>query len=133
MKRFLGVIAKFGSVAVLLVGCSSTPCKIEERKEGATNVSAEEKSTSSGKDLTSRTFVFKPDGSLQCGMGKKIDPNEMKKELGSMQVFSAVSKSDGLMRIQLCGHPTGQNNVFEISEKDLDQALKLGFKKWLRD
>lgn len=127
---------KLISVFILLASlsaCSSKPCKIEDRKEGPTNMSAEEKSTSNGKDLTTRVFVYKADGSLQCGMGKKIDALEMKKELGNIQVFSTANKSDGLMRIQLCGHPTGQNNVFEISAKDLEEALKLGFKKWLRD
>ena len=46
---------------------------------------------------------------------------------------SADNRHDGLMRVQMCGQPTGTCNVFEIKASDLDQALKLGFKKWIRD
>lgn len=92
-----------------------------------------EKPSSSTKDLSQRVFVYKPDGTLQCGQGQKIEPNEMKKQLGSIEVFSGENKHDGLMRVQMCGHPTGQCNVFQIKASDLEQALKLGFKKWLRD
>lgn len=85
------------------------------------------------KDLSKHVYVYKADGSLQCGQGQKIAPNEMAKELAPIQVFSSETKNDGLMRIQVCGHPTGYCNVYEISEDDLEQALKLGFKKWIRD
>ena len=112
---------------MMIVGCSSKPCRIEDRNETVMAPATD------NKDLTKRVFVSKPDGSLQCGMGKKIELITMKKDLDPIEVFSSDSKHDGLMRIQLCGHPTGQNNVYEIAEKDLDQALKLGFKKWLRD
>lgn len=84
-------------------------------------------------DLTKRVRVFKPDGSLQCGMGKKIDLSTMQKELGDMKVYSSENKHDGLMRVQVCGHPTGNCNVFEIDGVNLEKASKLGFKKWLRD
>ena len=76
---------------------------------------------------------YKQDGSQQCGTGKKLDSSVMQKDLGSIEVFSAENKHDGMMRIQMCGHPTGNCNVFEIPPADLDKALKLGFKKWLRD
>ncbi|MBC7420747.1 MAG: hypothetical protein H7328_08465 [Bdellovibrio sp.] len=119
-------------LSIFIMSCSNKPCKIEDRTEMV--MTGNEKPDSSNKDLTKRVFVFKPDGSLQCGMGTKIDPNAMKKEFsGGIEVFSAENKNDGLMRIQLCGHPTGQNNVFEIADKDLEPALKLGFKKWIRD
>ena len=118
-----------------IASCSNKPCKIEDRTSESTAGAsmAPNKLTSNEKDLTARVFVSKPDGTLQCGMGKKIDLSEMKKELKSIEVFSADNKNDGLMRIQLCGHPTGNNNVYEISAKDLEQAVKLGFKKWIRD
>lgn len=92
-----------------------------------------EKPSSSAKDLSQRVFIYKPDGSLQCEQGTKIEPNEMKKQLGEIEVFSALNKHDGLMRVQMCGQPTGTCNVYEIKGSDLDQALKLGFKKWTRD
>lgn len=113
-----------------LTSCSSEPCKIEER--AGKQMTGQEKPSSTVKDLSARIFVYKADGSLQCGQGQKIDLNIMKKDLNSIEVFSAENKHDGLMRIQLCGNPTGSCNVYEISAKDLEQALKLGFKKWVR-
>ena len=115
----------------ILQSCSTINCKIEERSDKVMNTT--EKTSSDSKDLTQRIFIYKPDGSLQCGMGQKIDPSEMRKELGTVETFSAENKHDGLMRVQLCGHATGNCNVYQIKLTDLDLALKLGFKKWLRD
>jgi hypothetical protein len=75
--------------------------------------------------------VYKADGSLQCGQGKAIKPDDMAKDLKDIKVFSSYNKNDGMMRIQLCGSPTGNCNVYEISRADLDAALKLGFKEWI--
>lgn len=80
---------------------------------------------------TDKVKVYKNDGSLQCGQGKAIELSTMAKELGDIQVFSSYSKNDGKMRIQLCGSPTGNCNVFEIPKKDLEKALQLGFKEWI--
>ncbi len=122
-------------VMVLIVygfnGCSSQPCKIEERS--VSNKQISEKPLNAPKDLTSRVRVYKPDGSLQCGQGKKTDLKTMASELTDIEVLSSENKHDGLMRIQICGHPTGTCNVYEILEADLEKAIKLGFKKWIRD
>lgn len=80
-----------------------------------------------------RIRVSKPDGSLQCGMGKAVSVEEMKKQLDRIQVFSAENKADGLMHIQMCGSPTGKHNVYEINRADLEKAKKLGFKEWTWD
>ena len=120
--------------SVLVAGlsaCTSHPCKIEERTDIV--MTGDDKVSSTKKDLTQRIFVYKPDGSLQCGQGEKIDPNTMRKELGSIEVFSAQNKHDGMMRIQVCGAATGYNNIFEINQSDFEAAFKLGFKKWTRD
>lgn len=77
-----------------------------------------------------RVKVFKADGSLQCGQGKATPVAEMQKELKGIKVHSAVNQNDGMMRIQLCGSPTGMINVYEIDRKDLEAALKLGFKEF---
>ncbi len=42
-----------------------------------------------------------------------------------------IKKKDGLLHSELCGSPTGMNNVYEISGKDWSAADKAGFKKWL--
>ena len=119
---------------LFLYGCSTTPCKIEERSVNSSqNSKGGETSMTAEKDLTNRVQIYKADGSQQCGTSKKIELNVMQKELGSIKVFSAENKNDGLMRIQMCGHPTGNCNVYEILNSDLDAALKLGYKKWIRD
>ena len=130
----LNMILNCGLAVILILGlsaCPSKPCKIEERTD---LIMTENKKTSvDKKDLTQRVFVYKPDGSLQCGQGEKIELDLMRKDLGSIEVFSSANKSDGMMRIQLCGSPTGYNNVYEIKLSDLEVAIKLGFKKWMRD
>lgn len=122
------IILIFASV---FTSCANQECRIENRT--GIVVTGNEKVSSAAKDLTKRVFVYKPDGSLQCGLGDKIDLNTMKKSLGKIEVFSAENKHDGLMRTQVCGSPTGYNNVYEIDTNDLEAALKLGFKKWIRN
>ncbi|MGZ3725106.1 MAG: hypothetical protein ACXVBD_04875 [Pseudobdellovibrio sp.] len=119
------------AIGMIFVACANQACKIEER----TNVpmTGNEKTSSQKKDLSQRVFVYKLDGSLQCEQGKKIALDTMKKDLGDIEVFSSDNKHDGMMRIQVCGSPTGMSNVYEIDQKDLDKALKLGFKKWLNN
>jgi len=117
--------------SVFIQSCQQKPCHIEDRKDQV--VADNTKSSSDIKDLTKKLYIYKLDGSLQCGLGAKIDLSEMRKELGSIEVFSSENKHDGLMRVQVCGHPTGYCNVYQINAKDLDKALQLGFKKWIRD
>ena len=78
-------------------------------------------------------FVYKYDGSLQCGMGKPVDLDTMAKDLKGIPYVSAVKKHDGLMHIQVCGSLTGSANVYEIPAKFLPQAEGKGFKTWSFD
>ena len=80
-----------------------------------------------------RVKVYKPDGSLQCGQGKAIPTADMQKDLKNLKVYSSSNQNDGMMRIQVCGSPTGNNNVYEIDRKNLEAAIKLGFKEWTFD
>jgi len=112
-----------------VVSCANQACKIEERKDIV--MTGNEKTSSQKKDLTTRVFVYKLDGTLQCGQGSKIGVDTMKKDLDGIEIFSSENKHDGMMRIQVCGAPTGYSNVYEIDQKDLEKALKLGFKKWM--
>ena len=75
-------------------------------------------------------FVFKYDGSLQCGMGQAIKVTEMAKQLDDIKIYSSMNRSDGQMRIQVCGSSTGQANIYEIDAGSLEKAVKLGFKLW---
>ncbi len=83
--------------------------------------------------ISERVKVFKLDGSLQCSRGKKITLSEMQNELKDIKVYSSFSENDGMMRIQLCGAPTGNGNIFEIDRSNLKKALSLGFKEWLKN
>ena len=75
-------------------------------------------------------LVSKPDGSLQCGMGKAISPEDMEKQLAGIKVISREKRPDGLMHVQVCGSPTGMLNVYEIPATSLKDAEAKGFKKF---
>jgi hypothetical protein len=77
-----------------------------------------------------RIFVYKYDGSLQCGLGKAVAVEAMAKELQGVTVYSSSKKSDGLMHIQVCGSITGMANVYEIPASQQKKAEGRGFKKW---
>ena len=134
MKSFLFYL----TCLLLISSCSTKPCKIEERTTAEEkqniqkSVDQVKKEISKG-SLMNRVKIYKPDGSLQCNQGKKISLDDMAKELNTIKVYTKENVHDGLMRIQLCGKPTGYCNVFEIDSENLEQANKLGFKKWVRD
>lgn len=130
MLRKLSILA-LSVAAFAFMGCSTAKCKIEERPP--VEIKGNEKTMTEAKDLTSKVRVYKPDGSLQCGQGAKVDLDVMKKELQGIEVFKSDNKHDGLMRVQMCGHPTGTCNVYEILASDLEKAQKFGFKKWNKD
>lgn len=111
----------------ILSACTHGNCRTQKGAEKSA-VTSEVPVTKSA--ATDRVKVHKPDGSLQCGQGKAIPVAEMQKQLKGILVHSASNKNDGMMRIQLCGSPTGNSNVYEIDRKDLEAALKLGFKEW---
>ncbi|MEY4615999.1 MAG: hypothetical protein RJB66_959 [Pseudomonadota bacterium] len=102
------------------LGCSSTHCRVKEIQQ----LQAKQES----KPKTVR--VYRYDGTLQCGMGKRISVEEMQKDLKDIPVISTAHLNDGLMRIQLCGSPTGDANVFEIEELYLEKAKSFGFREW---
>jgi hypothetical protein len=121
---------------ILLVGCAEGHCRragenpppaqpVGGTVEAKPGTDAQAKN--SGED---RVFVYKYDGSLQCGQGKAVSVEAMAKQLKGIEIFSSNKKSDGLMHIQVCGSATGQANVFEIPAKSLKQAEAKGFKKW---
>ncbi len=137
-----------GAIALVFVGlffgaCADHPCVHVRNPElaaqtGSAPSSAPQASATpdesagkmNSKPVTSNTvLVYKADGSLQCGQGKGISIAEMEKELKGIKILSRDNRADGKMHIQLCGSPTGQINVFEISEKNLKVAEARGFKK----
>ena len=116
-------------LALAITACTHGNCRAIEKKQKNSNTEAAAMATTPTSALQ-RVKVSKPDGSLQCGQGKAVSVADMQKELKDIKVFSSANKNDGMMRIQVCGSPTGQHNVYEIDRKDLDAALKAGFKEW---
>ena len=117
------------------VGCQMNPCNIQERPTNTADGKAlDAKVDNLKKDAAMKTIkVFKPDGSLQCNQGKSFSVKDMEADLKDVKVISSEKKHDGLMRIQVCGQPTGMSNVFEISDSDLEKAKTHGFKIWKKD
>ncbi|MFN8790376.1 MAG: hypothetical protein ACK5Y2_02860 [Bdellovibrionales bacterium] len=124
-----------------LLACQNQPCReIQKQNEALAGQKAERESAGSSASVGPaatgtgaamlKVKVYKPDGSLQCGMGQKIPLEVMEKELKGIKVHSRSNRNDGLMRIQVCGAPTGNSNVYEIDRTDLEKALKKGFKEW---
>jgi hypothetical protein len=119
----------------LLIACVFTACNTTSCRESNGNLQSTKKLTAeqdpmSKVSVADKIKVYKPDGSLQCDMGKPISIDDMKKELKNLRVYSEVKLHDGKMRVQLCGTPTGQCNVFEIHRDDLQEAVKLGYSEW---
>ena len=133
-----------GAIFGALAGCTNGPCRPLKHPELAVQQEGKAKSAMPTGDASTPTpnsalpttgregtiLVYKADGSLQCGMGKGLTPTEMEKQLEGIKVFSRDRRSDGLMHIQICGHPTGMINVFEVSATSLKDAESKGFKKF---
>jgi hypothetical protein len=128
-------------IAVLVggIGCANGPCRKLKHPElapgGAPALAAvnEEKSAPEAvlhEAADGRVFVARPDGSLQCGMKKGLDLNEVEKDLKGIKVYSASKRPDGKVHIQVCGSGTGVMNVYEIPVSSLTDAEKRGFSKF---
>jgi hypothetical protein len=78
-------------------------------------------------------WVQKPDGGQQCepGTGKTLDAGAEDLARAKITVKNSRKGSDGKLRIQLCGSPTGGQNAYEIPRKDLARAKSLGFEEVL--
>ena len=122
----------FLALAAVLVGCANGNCR--SQRPPVTDEKTLATYAAQGTDVAqSRIKVFKYDGSLQCGQGKATSLVEMQKQLGTIVVFGAENKADGLMHIQACGTPTGKANVYQIEKTQLEAASKLGFREWTFD
>ncbi len=121
-------------LSMLFLGCAQGSCR--EIKENAKNQNPnlppmEERKIPTG--AADRIRVYKLDGSLQCEEAKGTDPEKMRSELDGLATYKTFKAHDGLMRIQLCGSPTGQVNVYEIDRNELLKAQKLGFREWIKE
>jgi hypothetical protein len=124
------------------VSCAAGPCK-NEMSNTETNPLRLIAKTDKDKEVTmseretpdfQRVFVYKYDGTIQCEPEKKAIPIEnMVEELkaSGVTVFDSTNMDGGFFMTQVCGAPTGRIHRFQIPKKDLEKALKLGFKEWV--
>ncbi len=112
------------SAFVFSLGCQNGNCRSQKKIDDSAAIAVD------SVNPLNKIQVFKYDGSLQCGTGKAIPIVEMQKELGTLIVYKAESKADGLMHVQMCGTNTGKANVYTIDSNRLEEARKLGFKQW---
>lgn len=130
---FLIIVKMTVTIASVLAlsGCTVTNCKPDTSQPGVLSNDVQARLDDLKKDSTLKTVkVFKLDGSLQCNQGNPISLETMKSELTGIKIVSSEKRHDGMMRIQVCGQPTGQCNIFEIAESDLEAAKAKGFKIW---
>lgn len=118
-------------MALFVSACANTNCRTLKEQRGETAAPIQKGTDPMEKtSLADRVRVFKPDGSLQCDRAKPVPVATMQTELKGILVHASFNQNDGLLRVQMCGAPTGNSNVYEINRSDLEAALKLGFKEW---
>lgn len=73
--------------------------------------------------------IYKADNSVQCDRSGGIKMKDMERELTGegIKVVSSCYGHDGFGRLAVCGESTGNLNVFEIPESQLQKAKRLGF------
>jgi len=114
---------------LIVTSCSTTTCTKEQMLKKNEDIEKTASLIESQKNMKT-IKVYKFDGSKQCDNLPGASLDDMAKELASVKIISSEKKHDGLMRIQVCGQPTGQCNVYEILEADWSIAEKAGFKRW---
>jgi type IV pilus biogenesis protein CpaD/CtpE len=122
-------------IATSLFGCASGKCRQKKTNKDfvqqARNLPEFQKKQP--KKVTYEDLkiiqVHVPDGSLQCEANSQKPVNSFKQKLenNGIKVIKVSHVSDGAIRIQVCGSPTGMLYVFEIQQVDLEKAKKLGF------
>ena len=115
MLRFLAILL----CALSLIGCTT----VQEKPRWGVKV------TKAGEP---KIWIFKPDGSKQCGMAPpQITPDMATAALrkAGVVVFQSRLGNDGMMRAAVCGADTGDTVDVEIAKIDLSKALALGFQQ----
>lgn len=122
------------SIAIALTSCSTGNCRSHAIKaeELGPALPPKENKLLPDPGQSERVRVFKANGSLQCSQGKSITPAAMEKDLNGIRVYKSSVENDGKLRVQMCGSPTGNVNVFEIDKANLAQAISNGFIEWIR-
>jgi len=76
-------------------------------------------------------WVSRPDGALGCEPEKaqSIDAGRAELRKAGVRVHDSRKTSDGMMRVQVCGTPSGAHNAYRITKKSLKRAESLGYVK----
>lgn len=112
----------------LTSGCADKPCREARRPELDRTGDPENLASQQPLPRTpGRVWISRPDGSLQCQNGSGKSVSESARDLAGVVVYRRETRLDGLMRVQLCGTPTGRLHVFEIDERRLKEAERRGF------
>lgn len=103
-----------------IFGCTTEKPKPESRWDVKV-------STQSGER---KIWVWKSDGSKQCGGPAKITPDSAAREAkaGGLMVYQFRKDSDGQMYPSVCGAGTGSTVELEIPMKELNKAIAMGYK-----
>lgn len=127
LKYFIGSI-----LSVLVLGCANGHCRQPQTVVNPQGPLGKPVSSVSNSQVTERAWIYKYDGTLQCGEGREKGLDSMAEELKSSGItpLKSEKRSDGMMRAQVCGQSTGRANVFEIPRSQLKSAEALGFKLW---
>lgn len=104
------------------VGCANHHCRVKKEGADMADMAAGAKAE--------KILVAKPDGSQQCESTSGIPLDRMAQDLGDIKIYRQFKANDGMMRIQVCGAPTGMHNVYEIDAANRQKALDVGFEIW---
>jgi hypothetical protein len=117
------MIRILGLLALALTACASAEQKAEPEKKWDVKV------TTKGE---AKIWVYRLDGSVQCEENSEVlTPAAASQELkrAGVVVFQSRTGHDGMMRIAVCGAPTGNTVELEIAEADLPKAQARGFQR----
>lgn len=105
---------------VSLEGCATGSCH-----------SKKDRSVSYVNPDSKDVWIYKYNGSMTCSKeDQSVKLETMAKELAGIKILESAVKKDGLVRITLCGIPTGTANTYRIPKKQLPEALERGFYIW---
>jgi hypothetical protein len=98
-------------------------------KKQATPQKAETPAAAAPIGSAETVWIAKPDGGQMCapGSGKPVEAGLEELKKAGVQVVESKKSTDGKMRAQACGMPTGATNAYQIRSEDLAKAMALGF------
>src|SRR5690606_38560620 len=95
-----------------LTSCASGHCRkttVPMKPTGPTTSSSTTEPTQEGTE-----WIYKYDGSLQCSQGNETSLEQAAQQLEGIEILAQEKRTDTLMRVQVCGQPTGRANAFKI-------------------